>query len=55
VQNGVITVSQGDRVILKREKCGGIYKLKKGNSVLSGVSMTSLEGISSEVKLQRRL
>ena len=34
-------------VILKREKCGGIYKLKKENSVQGGVSMTNLEGSSS--------
>jgi len=31
-------------VILKREKCEGIYKLKEENSVQDGVSMTSLEG-----------
>ena len=29
VQQGVITVSQGDRVILEGEKCGGLYKLKE--------------------------
>ena len=33
VQQGVVTASQGDRVILKEEKCGGLYKLKEGNSV----------------------
>ena len=33
VQQGVVTVSQGDRVILKGEKCRGIYKLKEGNSI----------------------
>ena len=44
VQQGVITVSQGDRVILEGEKCGGLYKLKEGNSVRGGVSWISLEG-----------
>ena len=29
VQQSVITVIQGDRVILEEEKCGGIYKLKE--------------------------
>ena len=33
VQQGIVTVSQGDRVILKREKYEGLYKLKGGNSV----------------------
>jgi len=33
VQQGVVTVNQGDVVILEREKCGGLYKLMKGNSV----------------------
>ena len=46
VQQGVITVSQGDRVILKGEKCGGLYKLKEGNSVRGGVSRINLEGSS---------
>ena len=36
-----------ETVILKGEKCGGIYKLKEGNSVQDEISMTSLEGISS--------
>ena len=40
----VITVSQGDRVILKEEKYGGLYKLKEENSVRGGVSRISLEG-----------
>ena len=34
-------------VILKREKCGGSYKLKKGNSVLGRVSGIGLEWSSS--------
>ena len=29
VQQGVVTVSQGDRIILKGEKCGGLYNLKE--------------------------
>ena len=33
VQQGIVTVSQGDRVILKGEKYGGLYKLKEENSV----------------------
>ena len=33
VQQGVIIVSQEDRIILKREKCEGLYKLKEENSV----------------------
>jgi len=44
VQQDVITVNQGDRVIMKGEKCEEIYKLKEGNSVQGEVSMTSLEG-----------
>ena len=48
-------VSQGDRVNLKGEKCGGIYKLKEKNSFQNGVSMTRLEGSSSWVKLQEKL
>jgi len=47
VQQGVVTVSQGDRVILEGEKCGGLYKLKEGNSIRGGVSRISLEGSSS--------
>ena len=31
VQQSVIIVSQGDRVILEGEKYGGLYKLKKEN------------------------
>jgi len=30
-QQSVITVSQGDMVILKGEKCEGLYKLKEEN------------------------
>jgi len=33
VKQDVLTVSHGDRVILKREKCEGLYKLKEGNSI----------------------
>ena len=43
---GVVTVSQGDRLILEGEKCGGLYKLKEGNSVQGGVSRINLEGSS---------
>jgi len=42
-----LTVSQGDRVILDGEKCGGLYKLKERNSVQCGVLGISLEGSSS--------
>ena len=37
VQQDAVTVSQGDMVILKEEKYGGIYKLKEENSVRGGV------------------
>jgi len=47
VQQGIITVSQVDKIILKREKCKGSYKLKEGNSVRDGVFGISLEGSSS--------
>jgi len=47
VQQGVITVSQKDRVILEGEKCGGLYKLKEGNSVQDVILRISLEGSSS--------
>ena len=33
-------------VILKGEKCGGLYKMKEENSVQDGVSRISLEGSS---------
>ena len=52
MQHGVVIVSQGDRIILKGEKYGGLYKLKEGNSVRGGVSRISLEG---SVELQGRL
>ena len=45
VQQGVITVSQGDRVILEGEKCEDLYKLKE----------RSLEGSSSRDEASRRL
>ena len=35
--------SQGDKVILEGEKCGGLYKPKEENSVRGGVSTISLE------------
>jgi len=47
-------VSQGDRVILKGKKSGGIYKLKKENSIQDEVSMTSLEEKSSRVRASRK-
>ena len=47
MQQGVVTVNQGDRVILEGEKCRGLYKLKEGNSVREGVSRISLAGNSS--------
>ena len=47
VQQGIVTVSQGDRVMLEREKYGGLYKIKKENSVRGGVSRINLEGSSS--------
>jgi len=47
VQQDIVTVSQGDRVILKGEKRGGLYKLKEGNSTRGGVSRITLEGSSS--------
>ena len=47
-------VSEGDKVILEGEKYVGIYKMKKGNSVQDGVSMTSLEGSSSRGRASRK-
>jgi len=41
-------------IILKREKCEGIYKLKEGNLVQGGVSITSLEGSSSRDETSRK-
>ena len=55
VKQDVITVSQGDRIILKEEKCGGIYKLKGKNSIQGGVSVTSLKGPHREMELQGKL
>ena len=54
VQQGIVIVSQGDKIILEGEKCRGIYKLKEENSVQSGVSMTSLEGILSRGGASRK-
>ena len=40
-------ISQEDKIILKREKYGGLYKLKgKKNSIRDGVSRISLKGSS---------
>ena len=47
VQQGIITASQGDWVIIEGEKRGGLYKLKEGNSVRDGLSRISLKGSSS--------
>jgi len=38
VQQDIVTISQGDRVILDGEKCEELYKLKEGNSVQVEVS-----------------
>ena len=54
MQQGIITVSQGDRAILEGEKYGGLYKLKKENSFRGGVSRISLEGISSRGRASRK-
>ena len=55
IQQSGVTVSQGDRVILKGEKCGQLYKLKEENSVRCRVSGINLDSNSSRVKLQKRL
>ena len=47
MQQGIITVSQEDIVIMEGEKCGGSYKLKEGNSVRGKVSGISLKMSSS--------
>jgi len=54
VQQSIVTVSQEDRLILKGEKCGGLYKLKKENSVRGRVSRISLEGNSSRGRASRK-
>ena len=54
VQQSVITVSQGDKIILKGEKWRGLYKLKEENRVQGGVSGISLEGISSPGGVSRK-
>jgi len=46
VQQGVVIISQRDRVILEEGKCEGLYKLKEENSVRGGVSWISLKGSS---------
>ena len=43
-----------DRVILEGEKCEALYKLKKGNSIRSGVSRISLEESSSRGRASRK-
>ena len=55
VQQGVVIVSQGEMVILEGEKCGGLYKLKEGNSVRSGVSGISLKRSSSRGGASRKI
>ena len=42
-------------IILRGEKCGGIYKLKEGNSVRGGVSGISLEESSSRGGASRKI
>ena len=54
VQQDIIAVSQGDRVILKGEKYEGLYKLKKRNSVRGGVAGITLEGSSSRGGASRK-
>jgi len=54
VQQDVITVSQGDMIIMKGEKCGELSKLKEGNSIRGGVSRISLEGSSSRGGASRK-
>ena len=54
VQKGVVTVSQRNKVIEEREKCGGLYKLKEGSSVRGRVSRISLEGSSSRGGASRK-
>jgi len=46
--NMPLSVSQRDKVILKGEKCEGIYKPKEENSIRGGVSGISLKGSSSQ-------
>ena len=55
VQQDIITVSQGDRVILEGEKREGLCKLKEGNSVRGGVSRISLEGSLSRGGALRKI
>ena len=50
----LIIVSQGDRVILEREKCGGIYQLKEENSIRGGVSGISLVESLSRGRASRK-
>jgi len=54
VQQGDVTVSQEDRIILEGEKCGGLYKLKEENSIRDGVSGISLEGSSLRGRALKR-
>ena len=55
MQQSIITVSERDIVILKGEKCEGLYKLKEENSVRGGVSGISLEGSSSRGEASRKI
>jgi len=54
VQQGIVTVSQEDKVILEGEKFGGLYKLKERNSLRGGVSRISLKGSSSRGGASRK-
>ena len=51
---GIVTVSQGDKVIMKGEKCERQYKLKEENSVQGGVLRISFEGSSSRGGASRK-
>ena len=54
MQHEVVMVSQGNGIILKGEKYGGIYKLKEENSIQNKVLMTSLKGSSSRGGASRK-
>jgi len=53
-QQGMVMVSQGDRVILKREECKKLYKLKQESPIWDGVLGISLEGSSSRGGVSRK-
>jgi len=54
VQHRVVTVSQGDRIILKGEKFEGIYKLKETQFKVE-FQWQAWKGAHRQVKLHRRL